>query len=224
MENEYIKIANLTKVIKGITVLSSINLSFNKGKIYGFCGKNGSGKTMLFRSICGLIKPSEGNIIIEGEEMGKELSFPKSVGVLIEYPGFLPNLTGYKNLKYLADINKILKKEDIEAVLERVGLNSNDKRTFKKYSLGMKQRLGIAQAIMEDPEIIILDEPTNALDIDGVKMVNELLLELKKRDKLILIASHDKEVLENISDEIFTIDGGKVISHMVLKEKILNEN
>lgn len=224
MKNEYIKITNLTKTIKDNTVLSCINLTLEMGKIYGFSGKNGSGKTMLFRSICGLIKPSEGRVIINGKDLNKDMSFPESVGVLIEYPGFLPSLTGYENLKYLADINKTIKKEDIEAVLEKVGLNKDDKRTFKKYSLGMKQRLGIAQAIMENPELIILDEPTNALDIDGVKLVNELILDLKRQGKLILIASHDKEVLESITDEIYTIDGGKILDHIVLKENIENEN
>ncbi len=223
MNKTYVEIKNLTKVIKGSEILSNINLKLDKDKIYGFMGKNGSGKTMLFRSICGLIKASEGEVIIDGKVLGKDISFPQSVGVLIEYPGFLPNLTGFENLKYLADIKGEIGKEQIERTLEEVGLDKNDERNFKKYSLGMKQRLGIAQAIMENPELIILDEPTNALDIDGIKLINNIIRELKKKNKIILIASHDKEELELISDEIYTVDGGKIISHVVLKENISNE-
>lgn len=223
MNKTYVEVKNLTKFIKGREILLNINLNLDKGKIYGFMGKNGSGKTMLFRSICGLIKPSEGEIIIDGKVLGKNISFPQSVGVLIEYPGFLPNLTGFGNLKYLADIKGEIGKEQIESVLGRVGLDKNDMRKFKRYSLGMKQRLGIAQAIMENPELIILDEPTNALDIDGIKLINNIIVDLKKQNKIILIASHDKEELELISDEIYMVDGGKIISHIVLKENISNE-
>ena len=211
MNKAYVEVKNLTKVIKGSEILSNINLNLDKSKTYGFMGKNGSGKTMLFRSICGLIKPSKGEVIIDGKVLGKDISFHKSVGVLIEYPGFLSNLTGFENLKYLADIKGEIGKEQIVRALEDVGLDMNDKRNFKKYSLGMKQRLGIAQAIMENPELIILDEPTNALDIDGIKLINNIIRELKKKNKIILIASHDKEELELISDEIYTVDGGKII-------------
>ncbi|MFT8352934.1 ATP-binding cassette domain-containing protein [Clostridium saccharoperbutylacetonicum] len=223
MNKTYVEINNLTKFIKGREILSDINLNLDKGKIYGFMGKNGSGKTMLFRSICGLIKASKGEVIINEKILGRDISFPESVGVLIEYPGFLPNLTGFENLKYLADIKSEIGKAEIETVLENVGLDKNDSRKFKRYSLGMKQRLGIAQAIMENPELIILDEPTNALDTDGIALINNIIMDLKKQNKIILIASHDKEELELIADEIYKIDGGKILGHVVLKEKVSNE-
>jgi len=211
MKNSYIEIKNVSKTIKNNVILDKINIKLEKGKIYGFRGKNGSGKTMLFRAICGLINVDEGEIIIDNKIIGKDISFPENLGILIEYPGFLPNLTGFKNLKYLADIKRIISKKDIEVAMEKVGLDPKDNRIYKKYSLGMKQRLGIAQAIMEDPDLIILDEPSNSLDLDGVKLINDIILELKKQGKTILIANHDKEELESIADDILLIDRGKII-------------
>jgi len=213
MKNLYIEIKNVSKTIKNNVVLDKINIKLEKGKIYGFRGKNGSGKTMLFRAICGLINVDEGEIIIDNKIIGKDISFPENLGVLIEYPGFLPNLTGFKNLKYLADIKRIISKKDIEVAMEKVGLDPKDNRIYKKYSLGMKQRLGIAQAIMEDPDLIILDEPSNSLDLDGVKLINDIILEFKKQGKTILIANHDKEELENIADDILLMDRGKIIKN-----------
>ena len=218
MQQSYIEIKNLKKVINGNIILSNINLKLERGRIYGFKGKNGSGKTMLFRAICGLIKASEGEIVIDGKIIGKDISFPENVGVLIEYPGFLRNFTGFKNLKYLADINGKINDKEIKNTLKIVGLDPEDKRKFKKYSLGMKQRLGIAQAIMENPDLIILDEPTNALDIDGVDLINTIIIDLKKQNKTILIANHDKDEIEMISDEIYTIQQGEIIYHEILKE------
>ena len=214
MKEAYIDIKNINKTIGNNVVLDNISISLEKGKIYGFRGKNGSGKTMLFRAICGLINVDSGEIIIDNKVLGKDISFPNSLGVLIEYPGFLDNLTGFKNLKYLAEIKGIISDKDIEEAIKKVGLDPKDTRKFKKYSLGMKQRLGIAQAIMEDPELIILDEPTNALDIDGVRLINDIILDMKSKGKTILIANHDKEELESVADKILFVDRGRIIDEV----------
>lgn len=218
-EKAYVEIKNLNKVIRKNVILSDINLNLYRGKVYGFCGINGSGKSMLFRAISGLIKPTEGEIVIDGKVLGKDISFPESFGMLIENPGFLPNYTGFQNLKYLADIKKIINDDGIKQVLSSVGLSPNDTRKYKKFSLGMKQKLGIAQAVMEDPDLIILDEPTNALDEDGQKMVRNLILELKKKGKLILITNHNRAEMENIADEIYTIKEGKIVEQLILEER-----
>jgi ABC-2 type transport system ATP-binding protein len=224
MGKTYIEINNYKKIIKGNIILSDINLKLERGKVYGFKGKNGSGKTMLFRAISGLIRATEGEIIVDGKKIGSDICFPKNLGILIENPGFLPDFTGFKNLKYLAEINKKIDDNKIKSTLEAVGLDSEDKRKFKKYSLGMKQRLGVAQAVMENPDIIILDEPTNALDIDGVKLINKIILELRDQNKLILLSNHDKEEMEMVADEIYTIYEGKITEHVVLnREAIANE-
>lgn len=218
-ENYYLKVENLSKEIKNTRILNNINLNLNKGKIYGFRGKNGSGKTMLFRALCGLIKPTEGRVEIDGQVLGENISFPESVGVVIEYPGFLPNLSGYDNLKLISEINNKVGAKEIKEIISVVGLDPEDKKKFKKYSLGMKQRLGIAQALMENPELIILDEPTNALDSDAVLLIKELLIKMKNNNKLILLASHDKEELEVLSDEIFYIENGSIVNHEILREE-----
>lgn len=215
----YLEVTNLSKKIKNQLVLDNINLKLSRGKIYGFKGKNGSGKTMLFRTICGLVRPTQGMVHIDKEKLGEDISFPNSVGVLIEYPSFLPGYTGLKNLKMIAEIKRVINEQQIKDILVKVGLNPNDKRKYKKYSLGMKQRLGIAQALMEDPDLVILDEPTNALDSEGIVIVKDLLINLKKKNKTILIASHENEHLELLCDEIFIIDNGKIIDHQFLKEK-----
>jgi len=213
----FLQAVHLSKVIKSQIILKDINLSLNKGYIYGFRGKNGSGKTMLFRALCGLIRPTEGKVVIDGAELGKEMSFPPSVGVLIEHPGFLNGYTGFGNLKLLAKLNDVIDDDRIREAIRLVGLDPNDKRKYRKYSLGMKQRLGIAQAIMEEPDLIILDEPTNALDSDGVEELKNLLLTLKAKNKCILIASHDKEELDYLSDELFVMENGKIIDHYSCK-------
>ena len=218
-ENYYLKVENLSKEIKNTRILNNINLNLNKGKIYGFRGKNGSGKTMLFRALCGLIKPTEGRVEIDGQVLGENISFPESVGVVIEYPGFLPNLSGYDNLKLISEINNKVGAKEIKEIISDVGLDPEDKKKFKKYSLGMKQRLGIAQVLMENPELIILDEPTNALDSDAVLLIKELLVNMKNNNKLILLASHDKEELEVLSDEIFYIENGSIVNHEILREE-----
>ena len=207
-----IEIKELNKNIKGAQVLSNINLEFESGKVYGLKGKNGSGKTMLLRAICGLIIPTSGTITIDGEVLGKDISFPRSVGILIENPSFIANYTGMKNLQVLASIQKRIDDEQIRKTLEQVGLDPDDKRTYRKYSLGMKQRLGIAAAVMEKPDVVILDEPINALDESGAKQVREILKEQKERGAVCIIACHDSEELEFLSDEIIEIYDGKIVN------------
>lgn len=206
----YIKITDVNKTIKKAPILRDINLEFTGGKVYGLRGKNGSGKTMLMRAICGLITPDSGIIDIDGKILGKDISFPESIGVLIENPSFIGNYTGFKNLKVLASIQNRIGDEQIRKALEDIGLDPDDKRTYRKYSLGMKQKLGIAAAVMENPDIIILDEPINALDDSGTEQVRQILLKHKQRGALIIIACHDADELEFLSDEIIEIAEGRI--------------
>lgn len=215
MSKYYIEIKNVTKKIKGNIILDNISLNFERGKVYGIKGKNGSGKTMLFRAICGFIK-TEGTIFVDGKLIGKNGNYPENIGVIIENPGFLPNYSGFKNLKYLAQINNKITDDDIINTLNEVGLNPYEKKSFRKYSLGMKQKLGIAQAIMENPDLIILDEPTNALDEESVKRINEIITKLKNQNKVILISNHNREELENVCDEIYSIENGAIYEHQVI--------
>lgn len=208
-----IKITKLSKTIAGTKVLDDISLNLQGGKIYGLSGINGSGKTMLMRAICGLIRPSEGEISIDGEILGKHISFPGSVGALIENPAFISKYTGYKNLKILASIQNKISSQNIREALTQVGLDADDKRPYRKYSLGMKQRLGIACAFMEQPELILLDEPINALDEEGIELVNIQLKQARNRGALIILSAHDKNELELLSDEIYTLVKGKITDH-----------
>ena len=191
-EENKIVIKGLNKKIKGSPVLIDINLEFTGGKVYGLKGKNGSGKTMLMRAVSGLITADSGTVSINGEVLGKQISFPRSIGVLIENPAFISNYTGFKNLSVLASIQKRIGDDRIRQTLEEVGLDPDDKRTYRKYSLGMKQRLGIAAAVMEYPDIIILDEPVNALDESGAMLVREILSKAKARGAIIILACHDR--------------------------------
>lgn len=193
-------------------VLTDINVSFEKGKIHGLVGRNGSGKTMLMKCICGLVKPTRGKIMVNGEIVGKERDFPKSTGIIIETPGFLPYYSGYRNLKILADLEGKIGKDRIEKTMRQVGLDPKLRLPVKKYSLGMRQRLGLAQAIMEDPELLILDEPMNGLDKDGVRDMREYLLGLKKQGKTILLASHSTEDIEILCDTIHEMEKGRLHS------------
>lgn len=213
-----IKISNLTKNIHGIKVLDNITLELQSGKIYGLSGKNGSGKTMLMRAISGLIKPTTGEIKIGNDILGKNYSFLPSIGVLIENPAFISKYSGFKNLKIIASIQNKIDDKAIKEVLNDVGLNPDEKKPYRKYSLGMKQRLGIACAIMEKPEIILLDEPINALDEAGVQLVKKVLLKIKD-NAIVIISCHDKDELEFLSDEIFYMSEGKVVQHKIIKEK-----
>ncbi len=207
-----IELNEYTKVIKGITILDSINLKLESGKCYGLKGKNGSGKTMVMRAICGLINATKGCVNINGEILGKDISFPRSVGALIENPAFISNYTGFKNLKVLASIKEKATDEQIKEIMETVGLSAEDKRIYKKYSLGMKQKLGIASAFMEEPDIIILDEPINAIDEKSVEKVKDMIVKAKLRDALVIIACHDTEELNLLSDEIIQIEEGRIIN------------
>ena len=203
-----IRVTDLFLEIKKNKILQNINISFEKGKIHGLIGRNGSGKTMLMKCICGFIKPTEGTIFVADKQIGKDCDFPDSVGIIIETPGFIPYYSGYRNLKLLADLNRKIDKEKIRNTMQMVGLDSDLKRHVKKYSLGMRQRLGLAQAIMEDPDLLILDEPMNGLDKDGVSDMRKYLLNLKEQGKTILIASHSAEDIEILCDTVCEMDKG----------------
>ncbi len=203
-----IEITNLSLTIKKTEILKKINISFEKGKIHGLIGRNGSGKTMLMKCICGFINPTDGEIIVNEKRIGKDCDFPDSVGIIIETPGFIPYYSGYKNLKLLSDLNKKISKEQIKSAMNQVGLDPDLKRHVKKYSLGMRQRLGLAQAIMENPNILILDEPMNGLDKDGVEYMRKYLLNLKKQGKTIIIASHSAEDIRILCDIVCEMDKG----------------
>lgn len=205
---------NVSKIIKGKEILSNINLDITQGSVCGFFGSNGSGKSMLFRMISGLIKPTKGKVTVFEKELGKDISFPESLGMIIENVGFWPYYSGFENLKTLASIRNTITDNNIKETIERVGLNPNEKMSFSKYSLGMKQRLGIAQAIMEKPSLIILDEPTNALDEDGIAMVRDIIKNERDRGATILISSHHKEDL-TICDRLFQIKEGQSLEKEV---------
>lgn len=208
----YIRLKNVTKKIKQDILLDHISLEFRGGKVYGLQGKNGSGKTMLMRAVCGLITLSEGEVDIDGEILHKDISFPRSIGALLENPSFLNSYTGLENLKLLADIQGGIEEKELRGCLAKVGLDADDKRVYRKYSLGMKQKLGIAAAVMGSPDIVILDEPINAIDEAGVEKVREILRGLKERGSVIIVACHDREELELLSDEIIKISKGRIIA------------
>ncbi len=203
-----ISINNLTKRFKEVTVLDNISVNFEKGKVHGLIGRNGSGKTMLMKCICGIVPYKIGEIRVNDKIIGKDVDIPANVGVIIETPGFLPNYSGFNNLKFLAKIKNKIGKDEIRKTISSVGLNPDDKKHVGKYSLGMRQRLGLAQAIMEDPDILILDEPMNGLDKDGVKEMRQYLLDLKNQGKTILIASHSAEDIDVLCDTVCEMDKG----------------
>ena len=205
-----IVIDNYTKIIKGQEILKNINCTFSSGKIYGLYGKNGSGKTMLMRAVAGLIYPTEGAVKIDGKIVRKDIDFPESIGVLIENPVFLPYFSGYKNLKFLADIKSVIGKDEIYKAISDVGLDPEDERKVKKYSLGMRQRLGIAAAIMENPDILLLDEPFNGIDEDSLDDIRKILLSFRDKNKIVILACHDIEELEKLTDKIFRIKNGRL--------------
>lgn len=207
-----IRVCSYTKTIKGITVLDAIECTFEQGRIYGLQGKNGSGKTMLLRAIAGLILPTSGHVEIDGKIVGVDIAFPPSIGLLIENPSFISRYTGAKNLELLAGLKGIASADHICNVLRQVGLDPTDARTYRKYSLGMKQRLGIACAIMENPSIVLLDEPFNALDPSGVSCVMQAIAHMREQGSTTIVACHDVEELRQISDEIITLAEGRVVS------------
>ncbi|MCH4019737.1 MAG: ABC transporter ATP-binding protein [Erysipelotrichaceae bacterium] len=205
-----INVVNYSKIIKGRVILEDVNLSLESGRIYGLKGVNGSGKTMLLRALCGLIYPTSGYVEVDGEKLRKNISFPRSVGALIESPAFLDNFTGYKNLEMIASLKEIASRQDIEDALTEVGLDPHDARTYKKYSLGMKQKLGLACCFMEKPDIILLDEPFNALDEESVEKIKKIMIRHKERGALIVLACHDGQSLLSLSDEIYNVVEGRV--------------
>ncbi len=206
-----VKLNHISKKLKSTVILDQINLEFRSGVIYGIHGRNGSGKTMLLRMIAGLIHLSEGEVVIDGKVLHKDIDFPQSVGVMIETPDFWKNYTGKKVLLTLASIKKVIGIKEIEEVLVRVGLDPKDRRSIRKYSLGMRQRLGIAQAIMEHPDLLLLDEPTNALDKSGVFMAEKIFREEAERGAIVIIASHNMQDLE-MCDCLIEMDAGKIYS------------
>ena len=214
-----IKISHVSKIIKNNPVIKDISMELQSGAVYGFKGSNGSGKTMLMRLISGLIRPSQGEISMNGKILGKDISFPNSIGVFLENPAFLDAYSGFNNLKLLASIKSVASDDDIRNTLLRVGLDPDSNKKYKKYSLGMKQRLGIAAAIMEKPEIVILDEPTNSLDEDGVDLVKHIVRNEKERGALVIVSCHDEEILKGMSDEVFLLEQGRLIGHITEEDK-----
>ena len=202
---------NINKTIRGRVILSNVSLCLQSGNVYGFVGKNGSGKTMLFRALSGLMRIDSGSIVWEEKTLHKDFSVLPSLGIIIENAGLYPNFTGIQNLTYLANLTKRVGQEEIIHAITRVGLDPYDKRLYGKYSLGMKQRLAIAQAIMEKPDVIMLDEPTNALDETGVEEIRKIILEEKARGALILLASHNKADIQVLADEWYRVENGQVI-------------
>lgn len=206
-----IKLEDVSKNIKDRIVLDHINFTFEDGKVYGLKGINGSGKTMLMRLIAGLIFPSDGKIFVSEKELGRDISFPESIGLLLENPVFLDRYTGLENLKLLAELSGSVDVEKLKQILIKVGLEPDDKRKYRKYSLGMKQRLGIAAAIMDEPSILLLDEPINALDEDGVELFTKIMNEEKERGTLVILSCHEEMRLREYSDVIVFMKNGKIV-------------
>ena len=205
-----IEVKNVTKKWGNNTVLNAVNLTAERSEIIGIIGHNGSGKTVLMKCICGFITPDSGEITVSGKRLGRDIDIPKKIGLIIETPGFLPNFSGFSNLWQLAKIRGKISKNDVREVMEKVGLNPRDKKHVGKYSLGMRQRLGIAQAIMENPDILIFDEPMNGLDKDGVNDMRELFLQLKSDGKTLLVASHNSVDIDVLCDKVFEIVKGNL--------------
>ena len=208
-----IEVKNLNLTIKKQKILENVSLSCEEGRIYGLVGRNGSGKTMLMKCICGFIRPDEGEIDVLGKRIGKDCDFAPDTGIIIETPGFIGHYSGFKNLKLLAAIKKKIDDDKIRKVMEFVGLDPKMKKSVRKYSLGMRQRLGLAQAIMEDPKVLILDEPMNGLDKEGVEDMRKYLLKLREEGKTILIASHSSEDIAVLCDRTYEMEKG-IISEL----------
>ncbi|AJS61208.1 ABC transporter ATP-binding protein [Paenibacillus sp. IHBB 10380] len=200
-----INIKNVSKSFKGIQLFENASAQFKKGNIYGIIGHNGSGKSVLFKMICGFIRPDTGEITIDPAYSDKQTNFPKNFGIIIDRPGYIDGLTGFDNLKRLADIQQLITNQEIKDAMTLVGLNPDAKQKVKNYSLGMKQKLALAQAIMENQEVLILDEPFNALDIDSVQSIRDMLLTFKKEGKTIILTSHNQEDIDLLCDYVYQI-------------------
>lgn len=214
----FIELKNVSKKIKGAEILKNVSLKINNGICCGFVGRNGCGKTMLLRAICGFMK-CDGDVFIDGRKIGEDISFINNAGIIIGETTFIGSMTGFENLKILSEIQKIISEEQIKESLRAVGLESSSDKKYRKYSLGMKQRLRIAQAIMENPNILILDEPFNGLDKNGCEEISILLEEYKKQGKTILITSHNDEDIKRLCDKTFEMDKGEIIAEVDLNEK-----
>ena len=218
MDDIAIRVEGVYKRFGTDTVLKDVSRSFERGRIHGIVGNNGSGKTVLMKCICGFLIPDSGSITVNGERVGVDVDFPHDMGLIIETPGFLPNITGVKNLEILASLNKKIGLEQIAAAIRRVGLDPLMKKPVGKYSLGMRQRLGIAQAIMENPSLLILDEPLNGLDKHGVAEMRQLIKGLKEQGKTILLASHNQGDIDELCDTVCEMDAG--VMTMIREESI----
>ena len=206
--SDIIEISHVTKKYGAATVLNDVNISFEKGKIHGLIGRNGSGKTMLMKCICGFVPVTQGSITVNGKKIGKDIDVPENLGAIIETPGFLNNYSGYNNLKFLAGINKKIGREQIREAISFVGLDPDSKKHVGRYSLGMRQRLGLAQAIMEKPKLLVLDEPFNGLDEDGVKEVRNILLKMKQTGVTIVLSSHNAEDIKILCNSVYQMNKG----------------
>lgn len=214
VDNIMVKVEGLSKEFRGEMILQDVNITLERGKIYGLVGMNGSGKTVFMKCLCGFLKPTTGKVTVDGKEVGKEIDFPQDLGLMIETPGFIPYMSGKSNLKNLALIRNQIGNYEIEEAMRSVGLDPNLKKHVSKYSLGMRQRLGIAQAIMEKPRLLILDEPFNGLDVQGVKDIRELLMSLQKQGVTILLASHYDEDIRTLCEEVYLVR-----EHRIRKKK-----
>ena len=212
-----IEFKNVNKKFKKTPILKNVNLEFENGKIYGLIGRNGSGKSVFLKLLCGFYEPTEGQIYFDNVDLKKSGLFPPSTRSLIEKPNFLPYLTGFENLKLLANIQKKISDEKIIEVLNKVNLTNDINKKYCEYSLGMKQKLGIAQVLMEDPEVIVLDEPFNGIEDETAKKIRKILLEEKKKNKIIIIASHIKEDIEELADIVFKVDNGEILEAIKTK-------
>lgn len=208
MADNAIELDNLTKAFGQDTVLKGVTRGFERGKIHGVVGNNGSGKTVMFKCICGFLQPTAGTVHVDGKQIGVEVDFPPDIGIIIESPGFLPQLSGLKNLEILAGLKRKIGLKEVADTIRQVGLDPLSAKPVGKYSLGMRQRLGIAQAIMEDPDVLLLDEPMNGLDNRGVEDMRALFLRLKEQGKTLLIASHNREDIDLLCDEVYAMDRG----------------
>lgn len=208
MMRTVIRVDNVSMNFGDEEVLHQVNYEFKEGTVYGIVGNNGSGKTVLMKCICGFLIPTKGHIFVNYKQIGKDIDFPENTGIIIETPGFLPDCTGFKNLMLLASLRKKIGRDMVRETLLKVGLDPDMKKNVGKYSLGMRQRLGIAQAIMEDPEILILDEPFNGLDKQGVAQMHRLILELKQKNKTIILASHNQKDIDALCDIVCEMDAG----------------
>lgn len=215
-----IKIEGVTKSIKGSMVLENVSMTAESGVVTGLSGINGSGKTMLMRVIAALVKPSDGMVEIDGKLLWRDMAFPDSVGALIENPAFLDTYTGFANLEMIASIRNRVGKDRIGEVIRKVGLDPDDKKKYRKYSLGMKQRLGIAAAILEEPEIVLLDEPTNALDSAGVDILKDIVFEEKARGATVVITCHDQVILHELADKVYFMESGRIVGYEDVGEEV----